>query len=60
MSKCSSLLGGVEDEAQVVCVSRREDQVQLCGVGKPVKVSLFNEAMSLHEAGVHGVVHRVG
>ena len=44
---------------QIVYVSRREDQVQLCGGGKPVKVSLFNEAMSLHEAGVHGVVHRV-
>lgn len=45
--------------AQVVYVSRREGQVQLCGDGKPVKVSLFNEVMSLHEAGVHGVVHRV-
>ena len=45
--------------AQVVYVSRREDQVQLCGGGKPVKVSLFNEAMSLHEAGVHGVMHRM-
>ena len=44
---------------QVVYVSRREDQVQLCGGGKPVKVSLFNEAMSLHEAGVHGVIHWV-
>ena len=44
---------------QVVYVSRREDQVQLCGGGKPVNVSLFNEAMSLHEAGVHGVVHGV-
>lgn len=39
--------------AQVVYVSRREGQVQVCGGGKPVKVSLFNEA------GVHGVVHRV-
>ena len=29
------------------------------GGGKPVKVSLFNEAMSLHEAGVDGVVHEV-
>ena len=27
------------------------------GGGKPVKVSLFNEAMALHEAGVDGVVH---
>lgn len=44
---------------QVAYVSRREDQVQICGGGKPVKVSLFNEAMSLNEAGVHGVVHRV-
>ena len=41
------------NHAQVVYVSRREDQVQICGGGKPVKVSLFNEAMSLHEAGVH-------
>lgn len=45
--------------AQVVYVSRREDQVQVCGGGKPVKVSLFNETMSLHEAGVGGVVHGV-
>jgi hypothetical protein len=44
---------------QVVYVSRREDQVQLCGGGKPVKVTRFNEAMSLHEAGVGGVVHGV-
>ena len=44
---------------QVVYMSRREDQVHVCGGGKPVKVNLFNEAMSLHEAGVHGVVHRV-
>ena len=29
------------------------------GGGKPVKVSLFNEAMALHEAGVDGVVHKV-
>ena len=44
---------------QVVYMSRREDQVQVCGGGKPVKVSLFNEAMSLHEAGAHDVVHGV-
>ena len=29
------------------------------GGGKPEKVSLFNEAMTLHEAGVDGVVHEV-
>jgi hypothetical protein len=27
--------------------------------GKPVKGSLFNEDLSLHEAGVGGVVHEV-
>ena len=27
--------------------------------GKPEKVSLFNEAMTLHEAGVDGIVHEV-
>jgi hypothetical protein len=29
------------------------------GGGKPVKGSLFNEDMSLHEAGVDGVVHEI-
>ena len=29
------------------------------GGGKPEKVSLFNEAMALHEAGVGGIVHEV-
>ena len=29
------------------------------GGGNLVKVSLFNEAMALHEAGVDGVVHKV-
>jgi hypothetical protein len=27
--------------------------------GKPVKGNLFNEDLSLHEAGVDGVVHKV-
>jgi hypothetical protein len=27
--------------------------------GKPVKTSLFNMAISLHEAGVYGVVYEV-
>jgi hypothetical protein len=43
----------------VVYVSRREDQVQVWGGGKPVKGSLFNEDLSLYEAGVDGVVHEV-
>ena len=42
---------------QVVYMPRRGDQVEVCGGGKPVKVSLFNEVMSLHQVGVGGIVH---
>jgi hypothetical protein len=39
-------------------VSTRGSSSSIRG-GKPVKGSLFNEDLSLHEAGVDGVVHEV-
>jgi hypothetical protein len=40
------------------CLDERIN-VKCEGGGKPVKGSLFNEDLSLHEAGVDGVVHEV-
>jgi hypothetical protein len=62
VSRCVQVLVSVTVRCSwsvVVYVSRREDQVQVWGGGKPVKGSLFNETLSLHEAGVDGVVHEV-
>jgi hypothetical protein len=41
-----------------MCLDERIN-VKCEGGGKPVKGSLFNEDLSLHEAGVDGVVHEV-
>jgi hypothetical protein len=41
-----------------MCLDKRI-KVKYEGGGKPVKLSLFNEAMALHESRVDGVVHEV-
>jgi hypothetical protein len=41
-----------------MCLDEEMKLKHIVGRG-PVQVSLFNEVMSLHEAGVGGVVHKV-